>query len=237
MRKILLVSLLVTGTVFAGNKKNKDTINSAKGLYVGAGLQYSRTTSKIKATDGSSLFGNPIVINQDISNKKIGKLSGAFVLGYGKSLNNFYFGGEMLLDIGNHAAYHADYTSSGFTTSYYSKVNGIVPSIAARIGWLFPSIGGLAYAKLGLAYVRSEFQERSALVDQSIRKMKKAVPLIGIGFEKGISKRAGLRGEFRYRFSNKGTTQTVLPNNITKFNVENRISGFTLRIMATYKLL
>jgi len=237
MKRILLISLLAAGTVFAGNKKTKDPMNSIKGFYVGAGLQYSRSTSKIKATDGTSSFGNPMIINENISNKKIGKLGGTFVFGYGRCLNNFYFGGEGLLDIANHAACNANYTTSGFTTSYYSKVNGIVPSIVARIGWLFPSIGGLAYAKLGLAYVRSEFQEKSTLVDQSIRKMNKIVPLIGIGFEKSVSRRVGVRGEFRYRLSYKGTSQTTLPYNISKFNVENRISGFTFRIIATYRLL
>ena len=69
MKKILLVTLLVAGTVFAGNKSNKktkDTTNSIKGLYVGAGLQYSRTNSQLKATNGIAA-GNPIVLNKDIA--------------------------------------------------------------------------------------------------------------------------------------------------------------------------
>ena len=84
--------------------------------------------------------------------------------------------------------------------------------------------------------MRTEFQENSVFMEQKTRRMNKITPIIGIGLEKIAARRINLRGEFSYVFPIKNRCKTTLIGGAATFNVKNRMSKFTLRLMLVCRL-
>lgn len=220
-------------TAFANDTVIDDSL--IDGFYVGVGAQYTHYSNKIKATEGIAVLGDSIQVNTDISHQQIDKFGGTVVAGYGKTFDKFYVGGEALLDINNDCKTDNTYACEGDSLPYSSNIKGIIPSIAVRFGYKCSITYCPIYAKFGISWLRSEFQEKSELVVNNIRKMSKITPTIGLGFEKKICNSFNLRGELDYRIQIKGTSQTFSKEAACQYNVENRLKGLTCRIMMIHK--
>ena len=231
MKKIVLL-----GTVLTFSAQAEDVAVSGKdayaGFYAGLGICWSHSINKIKATYGSD--GN--WHGYEIHNKKGDKLGGSLVGGYGNFITgNCYLGGELILDIAGNKTTNGEYSYAGDVYSYYAKVKGFVPSIAMRVGgWLCP-IDSLIYARLGIAFVKAEFQEKDPAYFNDTRKINKVAPIIGLGIEKNVYNNINVRLEGDYRFQVKKEDVSRMSNGNGYVNVENRLKGFTVRLMATYK--
>lgn len=226
-----------SGTVdenFAINN-NSASGSSFDGFYLGLGVQYSHWSNKIKATDGMTVLGDSIQVNTDISSQQIDKFGGSIIASYTKSFGKFYLGGEFLFDVNKDHKTNSTYVYEDAALLYSSKVKGVVPSVSVRIGYVCPKINSPVYAKFGVSWLHAEYQERNHLADNNIIKMNKFAPTIGLGFEKKIYDRFNLCSELDYKIQVKRTGQVYSRMPACQYNVENRLKGFTFRIMLIRK--
>lgn len=242
MKKIVLL-----GTALAFTAQADDGAVSGKsafeGFYAGLGLCYMHSDNELKITDGD-IDGDGTInqYNLKIHDKKGNHFGGSLVAGYGRFISDskFYLGGEIMLDIASNKSTDGNYDvgAAGIYVRYpyRSKVRGFVPSIAIRLGgWVCP-IDSILYVKVSGALVQAEYQEKDNELNTDKRKINKVAPVVGLGIEKHIYNNWNLRFEGDYKFRIQKTTKTRdnADNNI-HWNVKNRLSGFSLRLMATYK--
>ncbi|MDR0968255.1 MAG: hypothetical protein LBL99_01300 [Holosporaceae bacterium] len=146
------------------------------------------------------------------------RLGGSIVLGFGKKLktNGAYFGIEAGLDFSPASNYYHAHKVSALSSRLYdieTKVNGIVPSISLKGGFVDCATKILTYLKVGAAYTKmtEHYWESIAgvaggavigqpVVNDSIHKCSTLVPIIAIGIEKAFAKRMTARLEMEYKF-------------------------------------
>ena len=232
MRKIVLLSGLLAFAAQAadGSTSAKEAV---EGFYAGLGICWDYSINKIKGTYGCAGGDNRENdwFGVDIHHKKNGKLGGTLVAGYGIFVTgNFYLGGEAMLDItGNRT------TEVKGNNPYLARVKGVTPSVAVRFGGWCSPIDSLIYGKVGIAFVRTEFQDKSGIVvNNSVRKLSKCAPVVGLGIEKNVYNNINVRLEGNYRFQVKKEDVTYY-NRGNWVHVENRLKGFTVRLIAVYK--
>ncbi len=245
MKKIVLLSGLVLSSAAQVDAAAKDAVS---GFYAGLGICWMHSQDELKMTDGQDGDATPAAAlgEMKIHNKKYDKVGGSLVAGYGTFVSgNFYLGGEVIVDLAGNKDVKGEYSVTRDTVAegfkYRSKVKGIVPSLAVRLGYWCCPINSLVYLKAGAAFVQSEYQELGSDdvndVKLNTRKMNKIVPLVGLGIEKNVYNHLNLRFEGDYRFRAQKTTKTEMAggNNGANYqNIKQRLSGFSVRLMATY---
>ncbi len=236
MKKIVLLSGLLAFAVQADDGSASEK-NAVEGFYAGLGICWNHSINKIKATDAVDNNGAVDWFGDDILHKKSDKIGGSLVAGYGEFITgNFYLGGEITLDIAGNKTSDVTYELKAIgTNECHTKVKGFIPSVALRLGgWCCP-IDSLVYVRLGLAWVKAEYQEKDTDYVNDVRKLNKVSPVIGLGIEKNVYGNINVRAECDYRFQVKKEDKTSMKDNSYSYNVENRLKGFTVRLMATYK--
>ena len=111
-----------------------------------------------------------------------------------------------------------------------------MPTIAFRLGGWCAPIDSLIYTKLGVSFVAAEFQEKHNDMFKDTRKMRRFAPVVGVGIEKNVYDNFNVRLEGDYRFQVKKEDRSRNLNRINWVNVENRLKGFTVRVIAVCKL-
>ena len=253
MKKIVLLSGLV---LFSAAQASTGAAGKAslEGFYAGLGICWLHSDDELKVTDGVDAETQPAETlgGMKIHDKKADKVGGSLVAGYGAFVGgNFYLGGEVMVDFAGNKETKGQYVMKRDAGSqeyaYRSKVKGVVPSLAVRLGYWCCPIDSMVYLKAGVAYVQSEYQEFDFddgqavnAVNKNTRKMSKIVPLVGLGVEKNIYSHLNLRLEGDYRFRAQKTTKTedegdgVVAGVKSMQNIKQRLSGFSVRLMATY---
>lgn len=245
MKKVLLLSCVFTFGNACATEHEGAPEDFYSGFYAGAGVSFSRTTNK-SDIEWTNFFHEAT----KIQNRKVNSAGGSVVLGYGRCFaNNYYVGGELSVDMAGNKSYTGEYDFQE-ESNYHGKVHGVIPSAAVRLGYRLNPLT-MAYVKGGIAHVKSDFTDGSAKIvfDFIVAKGKncsysgsdvnisKVVPVIGVGIERKVTGNFGLRLEGDYRFKSKGTSVERVSGATGNIDVglSNRISGFTVRAMGTYR--
>jgi hypothetical protein len=202
------------------------------GFYYGLGLgianvgvrneyTYGTAYKGYTAADGTVVAAEPVSgadvgYTEDEVNAERTRLGGAFVVGFGRKLpsNNLYLALEAGLDFARNTTFSEVGKQSSRGRSYDCKVvrNGLVPSLAARIGYIACDTGILTYLKVGATLLKQKetYYEYSlgvfagvpaGDVANSEHKISQAVPTLGIGLEKAFARKLTARLECEYQFN------------------------------------
>lgn len=244
MKKILLLcGLFALGDACATDVETQ-SVDLVSGLYVGAGMSFARASDKTSVIWNN--MGHPCV---EMQSRKVNIIGCGLAVGYGKCVSDrLYIGGELSLDVSGNKSYEGQYDFDGIV-KYSGKNYGVVPSIVVRIGCCYGS-STMIYLRGGVARVKSSFSDGIAQVVVDYIKnrgrdaegygssinMSKVVPVLGIGIEKRINDKFGVRLEGDYRFNaQKASVEGVHAANINpEIGIRNRIQGFSVRLMGTY---
>jgi len=201
-----------------------DEKEAYSGAYIGAGLSYQHNNNHVSVSDnyadvvGASGYYNgadelskevrinvasvmrkeyPSAANWELNGKNKGKVGGSVSLGYGQFVkSHFYLGADFVLDI----------TGNGESAEKAERVykntvvrnNGVVPTVALRVGGYIPGVDALVCARLGMAFVNTK--AKNEFLDNEL-KIRKATPVVGLSAEKKIWQNFFVRVEGDYRFS------------------------------------
>lgn len=219
-----------------------ETVVGYDGFYIGAGVEFSRFTNQSEIL-WSSIVG---IFGVKIQQRKINKVGGAFAVGGGRCVvGRCYIGGELSLDISGNTSYNGAYGNRGIV-NYNGKLHGIVPSAVVRLGYCL-NTSTMAYVRVGGAYVKSDFDDgmgrmlaarhRNLEFYGSEVNISKIVPVVGLGIERQVCGKFGLRLEGDYRFNSKKMSAEIVSvfNGMGVFGLRNRVKNYTVRLMGTYK--
>lgn len=225
------------------DKQNARHIYDGWFLGVGLGWQYTKRAAELNdnmstATQGilSDLCGYKTLDNH------VGKVGASMIGGYGKFVtDNFYLGGELTVDVAGSDREESDELIRP-VPEFGSKINcgktsvetkGIVPTLAARIGWCAPEFNSMIYTKVGFTIVNSEF--RNTEMYRHSGNQSDAYPIVGIGFEKSISSNYSMRLECDYRFTtNKPRTLSRMDSDEFVGSIRTKGHGYSVRLACAY---
>ncbi len=217
------------------------------GFYLGLGISAVNNGVKTETTD-AYLGGDRR--NQDCgvdTNDHDTKFAGSLTLGYGRRIKEkAYLGLEAGLD----ATKNSDFNHAGMLTQHNrqyeidSKVNGLTPSIALKLGYVHSGTRGMVYLKAGAAYSKAKaiYRELDPVAgdfDYS-RKVSKWSPIIALGGEKLCGKNVRTRLEVEYKFKTNGKVDFnngLAANDPDYYNGTVKVTNkdsITLRAMAVY---
>jgi len=215
------------------------------GFYFGLGIAGINNGVKTETTAA--------YLNNNREDKDIGvdtndhdmKFAGSLTLGYGRRIKEkAYIGLEAGLDAAKNSDFcHANmYTDNTRAFSVNSKINGLTPSVALKLGYVHPATKGMVYLKAGAAYsVAKAYYEEvdgNGLNYGYSKKVSKWSPIVALGGEKLCGKNIRTRLEVEYRFkTNKSVdfdhTDSVNGRYNGTVKVTNK-DAITLRLMAIY---
>jgi len=217
------------------------------GFYFGLGIAGINNGVKTETT-AAYKNGNRAAaeIGVDTNNHDM-KFAGSLTLGYGRRIKEkAYLGIEAGLD----ASKNSDFCNANMVTlnnrtfDVRSKVNGLTPSVALKLGYVHPGTRGMVYLKAGAAYsVAKAYYEELGTDNDPYRyskKVSKWSPIIALGGEKLCGKNIRTRLEVEYRFkTNKSVdyAYTVTGTTTDKYNGTVKVTNkdaITLRAMAIY---
>lgn len=219
------------------------------GFYFGLGIAGVNGGVKTETTEAKfkgGREGDDIGVDADDSYTKF---AGTVTLGYGRRIKEkAYLGLEAGLDISR----NSNFVHSGMGSGYReyevnSKVNGLVPSVALKLGYVHPGTRGMVYLKAGAAYSKAQasyldwFNDTEGYLTLKYpysQKVSKWSPIIALGGEKLCGKNLRTRLEVEYRFSSNkkfdfDANKAVGKDYIGTIKVTNK-DTITLRAMAVY---
>lgn len=214
------------------------------GFYFGlgiAGVNGGVKTETIDAKFGGNPAPDDIGVDADDSYTKF---AGTVTLGYGRRIKEkAYIGLEAGLDASRNSNFvHPGNISGDRLYEINSKVNGLVPSVALKLGYVHPGTRGMIYLKAGAAYSKAQASYLDWFNDGSkysySQKVSKWSPIIALGGEKLCGKNLRTRLEVEYRFSSNkkfdfDANKAVGKDYIGTVKVTNK-DTVTLRAMAIY---
>ena len=219
------------------------------GFYFGLGIAGVNGGVKTETID-AKFEGNPapddIGVDADDSYTKF---AGTVTLGYGRRIKEkAYIGLEAGLDASRNSNFvHPGKISGDRLYEINSKVNGLVPSVALKLGYVHPGTRGMIYLKAGAAYSKAQASYLDWFTDDHgkaisnypySKKVSKWSPIIALGGEKLCGKNLRTRLEVEYRFSSNkkfdfDANKAVGKDYIGTVKVTNK-DTVTLRAMAIY---
>lgn len=224
------------------------------GFYFGLGISAINNGVKTETTDA---YLGGARKDQDIgvdTNDHDTKFAGSLTLGYGRRVHEkAYIGLEAGLDATKNSNFnHASMlTTSNRLYEVDSKVNGLTPSIALKLGYVHPGTRGMVYLKAGVAYSKARADYRETEYVRSIgdyndynysRKVSKWSPIIALGGEKLCGKNVRTRLEVEYKFKANGKVDFndgLAANDPDYYNGTVKVTNkdsITLRAMAVYTI-
>ena len=219
------------------------------GFYFGlgiAGVNGGVKTESIDIEDDSGSLPKDCGVD---SNDHSTKFAGSLTLGYGKRVNGkAYIGLEAGLDATQNSDFvHSDVSVTGKMYEIDSKVNGLVPSIALKLGYVHPETRGMIYLKAGAAYSKAKacYKETNYFTQGGSpdfwnyeAKVSKWSPIIALGGEKLCGKNIRTRLEVEYRFSSNKkvdfNSNSALSDNYRGTMKATNKNAITLRAMVIY---
>ena len=199
------------------------------GLNVGAGLNYVHSKADVDVTicDGASATR---LVSEKLSKGRVG---GYVELGYGNFISDWYIGGNVVVDINkkNKQSCEAD--------GLFADVehDGVVPSVALKIGRYFETVDAVAFAEFGLFKNFCRCGASAAVIDTNISKVsnKRFLPVVGLGFEKIVDRNIAVKASLNYRIasSKSGYVGGDSAHNDDYFGcVQNK--GYVVRVGCVY---
>ncbi|MDR2158335.1 MAG: hypothetical protein LBO02_03410 [Holosporaceae bacterium] len=171
-------------------------------------------------------------------------LNGALIAGFGKKIRGqAYVGIEAGLDFGPKAEYNAYDKASVIQggNRYYDvnlSRNGLIPSLAFRVGFVDCNTKILSYVKFGGAYTKAKYYYQEKLLatgqvfDTTEIKKSSIRPIIALGFEKPFGKTMTARAEAEWRFGKKTSSTDHLGT--TEFRTKD--GGLTVRVLVSHNI-
>lgn len=215
------------------------------GFYFGLGIAGVNGGIKTETTD-AKLDGEfqPDDIGVDTDDSYT-KFAGTVTLGYGRRIKEkAYIGLEAGLDASRNSNFvHPGISSKDRCFEVNSKVNGLVPSVALKLGYVHPGTRGMVYLKAGAAYSKAQASYLDWLdTDNGInypysKKVSKWSPIIALGGEKLCGKNLRTRLEVEYRFSSNKKIDFDTNEKGTDYTGTVKVTNkdtITLRAMAIY---
>jgi opacity protein-like surface antigen len=207
------------------------------GSIIDNGVRTETTDAKWNSNRGTADYtGSDLGVD---TNTHHTKFAGSLTLGYGRRIREkAYVGIEAGLD----AARTSYFSHAGLLTvtnrqyEVDSKINGLTPSVALKLGFIHPETRGMIYLKAGAAYskVKAWYQENDRnrrsdtegfLYDYG-RTVAKWSPIIALGAEKLFKKNIRTRLEVEYKFKTDGKVDF---NNGLK-ETEGKYYGGTIKV-------
>ena len=246
MKKYMIGMLAVSVASCFGEDVEKSDCEKAKAAYEGisiaAGISAQGTKTEVKLSDNLGTVGGADFVDMHdykLYDKRTGRVGGSVALGYNQFAGPVFTGLEATVDICGDKT--REVKDEGTDNDGYEwtkvKTHGVVPTIAAKVGGYIPSIDTLAYLRLGVAFPRTEV---SNTFYPNAVKNKKAAFVLGAAVQKRVFDSLSLRLEGDYRFRTKKSASqrfvtldgTVVDG--TSANIENKSSGYVVRVMAVY---
>lgn len=164
------------------------------------------------------------------------RLAGTLAAGYGKAIQEkAYLGLEAGLD----AAQSTEYF--GINSDNRVKVNGLIPSVALKLGYVHPATKGMVFLKAGAAYSKAQHNSLYYIGEDKVEthiKNAKWSPIIALGGEKLCGKNFRTRLEAEYRFrTNKSVSVNHKQGENNIYDTTTKLinkGAITLRAMAIY---
>ncbi|MBO4405445.1 MAG: hypothetical protein J5821_01820 [Alphaproteobacteria bacterium] len=257
--KKLAFSVFAAALTFGANAADDVEVAAASesccgydGFYFGMGIAATDSGVKTETTYayGQDSSGNVGTLSDDFgvdTNDHDTRFIGSLTLGYGKRIKErAYLGLEAGLDAGKNSNFvHAGmYSVNGKTFEVQSRQNGLVPSVALKLGYVHPGTRGMVYLKAGAAYskAKTDYTDWDVVANKVFPyngSCSKWAPIVALGGEKLCGKNIRTRLEVEYRFGankkfdfNNGVTDGVGDYRGTvKLTSKDAI---TLRAMAVY---
>lgn len=220
------------------------------GFYFGLGIAGINGGVKTETTDAVDDRRGYVARDCGVdANDHYTKFAGTVTLGYGRRIKEkAYIGLEAGLDASQSSDFvHDDVSTTGRQYEINSKVNGLVPSVALKLGYVHPGTRSMVYLKAGAAYSKAkvgyiESDNLLGIVPTNYwdyeAKISKWSPIIALGGEKLCGKNLRTRLEVEYRFSSNKKVD-FKSNLATVDNYRGTIKAtnkdtITLRAMAIY---
>ena len=219
--------------------------NSYEGWYAGLGLNYQRMDNDILVNDNASSMqtnagrslGFKDTKNLNLNRSQLKKLGCSLLTGYGRFTKwGFYLGTEFTVDIAQNAVSDKNHQSTAGTLlsfgQNYTKVRGIVPTLAFRLGGLDQTHNLMYYMRVGGSMQRNDFKADSLYEHVNNRKV---APVIGVGVEKKLTSNLNLKVELDYRFKTKKEKNDIKAyyrdgeGNLTPFATEDNFDAKNYR--------
>ncbi|MDR2267999.1 MAG: hypothetical protein LBD81_00935 [Holosporaceae bacterium] len=220
MKKIALLSAaLVFLPVLADDAATTSTDDELvchNGFYFGLGvdLEDSGERNDFKYAPGS---GDSETFLREVDGHST-RIGGSLLLGFGRKIPGkpIYLGIEAGLDAKRCSVYsQANNTANG--VRYFdilAKRNGLVPSLALRIGHYHADTGVLTFLKVGVSYAKSSSEytewdiDAAGLDKVTVRNYCECTsysPLVALGLEKAFTRCCSARVEAEYRLGKNKT--------------------------------
>lgn len=216
------------------------------GFYFGLGISAINNGVKTETTDA---YWKGARQDLDIgvdTNDNDTKFGGSLTLGYGRRVHEkAYLGIEAGLDIAKNSEFtHVGMYSSARQFEVRSKVNGLTPSVALKLGYVHPGTRGMVYLKAGAAYSKAKSWYVDQMSDLTLRpyeqKVSKWSPIIALGGEKLCGKNVRTHLEVEYKFkTNKKVDFDYTMDTGDRYNGTVKVTNkdsITLRAMAVYTI-
>jgi hypothetical protein len=195
-----------------------DELVCHNGFYFGVGVDVedSGERNDFKYSTGS---GETEAFQREIDQHST-RIGGTFLLGFGRKIPGkpIYLGVEVGLDAKRCAIYsEANCSANGLRLfDIYTKRNGLVPSLALRIGHYHADSGILTFFKVGVSYVKSSsrYHEWADPADHNnldvtsvdhTYKCTSYSPLVALGLEKAFTRCCSARVEAEYKLGKNKT--------------------------------
>jgi hypothetical protein len=176
---------------------------------------------------------NPGFVETEVNDNKT-RLGGSIVLGFGKKMKSSpaYFGIEAGLDVAPNTVSHAadKLSERGRAYTITTSVNGIVPSLALRVGFVDCETKILTYIRAGGSCIKAKehYDEYSAVrildMASSDNKVSSVVPVVALGIEKAFARKMTGRLELAYRFDKNKVKEFSGDHGSTKLTSKGAIS-------------
>ncbi len=253
MKKIVLASALLAMPAFAEDAAVETVDNVAieqqhaayEGFYLGLGVAASNVGAKQEVKYSKDF--------SKVANSDTTRLMGTVAFGFGKKLKGkgFYAGIEAGLDFGpastiaNFDGNAGTGNNTGSTVGYDAeiRINGFVPSLALRLGFVDCETKMMTYLKLGAAYGKavSSFRTFDELDDTTFStvdvKVSTITPIVALGIEKAFAKKMTARLEAEYKFGKSKNSARVADAEVGEHEIKLTQKGtITLRAMFCYNI-
>lgn len=244
MKKIVMSALAATLMLGANAQEAVEEVTETSctcpfsGFYLGAG--FGLVDGGVRCETVKAFYANDIGVD---TNDHSTEPTFSLALGYGKAFNKGYLGIEAGLDVArNNNFYHAGMLSTNNRQfEVHSRINGIVPSLALKVGYVCPVSKMMTYLKAGVVYTKAKAEyEEYVDIDQPTCKSSGAVsklsPIVALGFEKSLSDKIRGRFEVEYKFrASKEFTYNDATDHDATVKLQNK-DAITLRAMCVYNI-
>lgn len=230
----------------AAEKIGVGGVAAYSGWFFGLGLSHQYTKGEVQLSDNSksvTVLDIPDLHSHSLLKSNVGRVGGSVIGGYGDFVTgNCYLGAEVNVDItGSNKSESEEFIRTddfGFDASYGKttiKTRGIVPTIAARIGWYVPTLDSLVYARVGLTFLNNKF-ENDQMIGYSFGSQKVS-PIVGLGIETTYFGKYGVRleGDYRFAADKKGKVSiNDFTNDGYVGDLKNKVRGYVVRVVCVY---